>query len=93
MADLKNALDKKKKSIDAVIPRPIRNYMEKVTEDLKTSGYEDKPLKVGDVMPDGNLINYLNEPVLLSKRIDNRAAIISFYRGAWCPYCNLELRA
>ena len=93
MADLKTALDKKKKSFDSVIPRPIRNYMEKVTKDLKTSGYEEKPLKVGDVMPDGNFINYLNEPVLLTERIENRATIISFYRGAWCPYCNLELRA
>ncbi|MFI4975242.1 MAG: peroxiredoxin-like family protein [Caulobacterales bacterium] len=43
--------------------------------------------------PEFALPNALGKPVLLADLLRRGPLIISFYRGSWCPYCNLELRA
>jgi peroxiredoxin len=50
-------------------------------------------LTVGGHAPDFSLPNALGETVSLSALLDRGSVVISFYRGGWCPYCNLELRA
>jgi peroxiredoxin len=84
-------LKKKNKFYSYLIPRPVVKYLEKVTNDLKNEGYETKPLNVGDRVPNVVLINHLGDDVELKSLIDDRPVILNFYRGAWCPYCNLEL--
>ncbi|MFG0243176.1 MAG: peroxiredoxin-like family protein [Phycisphaerales bacterium JB054] len=42
----------------------------------------------GFVLPDAN-----GAPVSLSALLADGPVVISFYRGSWCPYCNLQLRA
>lgn len=48
---------------------------------------------VGDPAPDFRLANQNGEFVTLSKRLGAGSVILAFYRGAWCPYCNIQLRA
>jgi peroxiredoxin len=43
-------------------------------------------------MPDGALLDVHGEPTTLHHARDGRPAVVVFYRGAWCPYCNLALR-
>jgi peroxiredoxin len=50
-------------------------------------------LKVGDRAPEFRLQNGLGIDVSLSSVLSRGPAIVTFYRGAWCPYCNLQLRA
>lgn len=50
-------------------------------------------LTVGDQAPAFSLPNAVGEPVSLGALLARGPAVISFYRGGWCPYCNLELRA
>ncbi|MDT7746849.1 MAG: hypothetical protein QOD96_511 [Pseudonocardiales bacterium] len=47
----------------------------------------------GAPMPDGKLLDVRGEPTTLALARAGRAAVVVFYRGAWCPYCNLALRA
>lgn len=47
----------------------------------------------GSPMPDGDLLDAHGNPTTLAAARDGRAAVVVFYRGAWCPYCNLALRA
>lgn len=75
------------------IPFYITNYMDSLSMKLKQSGAEKRALKKGDPFPNGVLMNHLGNEVILSDYLGHNRAIISFYRGAWCPYCNLELRA
>jgi len=56
-------------------------------------GLEAGALKVGDRAPDFALPDHLGRQTRLSDLLANGPAIVSFYRGGWCPYCNLELRA
>lgn len=51
-----------------------------------------KGLSVGDKVPDFTLPNAVGKPVLLSTCLKFGTVIIKFYRGEWCPICNLDLR-
>jgi peroxiredoxin len=47
----------------------------------------------GDPMPDGNLLDVAGNPTTLAEALGSRPGVIVFYRGGWCPYCNIALRA
>jgi peroxiredoxin len=46
----------------------------------------------GAVMPDGDLLDAHGQPTSLEAARGGRPAVVVFYRGQWCPYCNLTLR-
>lgn len=52
-----------------------------------------KALKTGDRFPAVTLNDQLGRPVDLAALATGGPLIVTFYRGGWCPYCNLELRA
>ena len=52
-----------------------------------------KGLKVGEKAPDFTLSNATGKPVSLSELLQKGLVVIKFYRGEWCPICNLDLRA
>ena len=75
------------------VPPDVLNTMLGVTRSLAESGIAEKSLKVGDRAPDFNLPNATGEEVRLKELLDKGPVILNFYRGGWCPYCNLELNA
>ena len=70
----------------------IKATMNKATQDLLNSNIIEQTLKVGEQAPDFILPNVLNKAVELNEILQAGSVVISFYRGQWCPYCNLELR-
>jgi peroxiredoxin len=75
------------------VPQEIAEGFQKSIENLKLQNIASNSLKIGDKIPDFLLPNSINK-VINSKDILQRGKmIIAFYRGSWCPYCNLELRA
>ena len=50
-------------------------------------------LKVGEKAPDFTLPDTFGKPVKLSELLQHGPAVVTFYRGEWCPFCNLMLRA
>jgi peroxiredoxin len=53
---------------------------------------EIKPLKVGDALPRlAPLKDAKGELVTLADAVRGKTAVIVFYRGGWCPYCNTHL--
>ena len=46
----------------------------------------------GTPMPDPELLDTEGNPTSISAVRANRPAVVVFYRGAWCPYCNLALK-
>ena len=67
--------------------------MSKATADLASSGIVDNSLKVGEKAPDFELPDPTGKRVKLSALLANGPVVLNFYRGEWCPYCNLEIRA
>jgi peroxiredoxin len=50
-------------------------------------------LRAGARAPDFELPDQRGELVRLTQVLMRGPAIVVFYRGGWCPYCNLQLRA
>ncbi len=49
------------------------------------------PIKVGEKIPSVNVRNTDSENVDLNKLTLGKKTVLIFYRGGWCPYCNLQL--
>jgi peroxiredoxin len=49
------------------------------------------PLLVGMKVPEVTLTNLRSQPVTLYSLIEKKQTVLVFYRGGWCPYCNLQL--
>lgn len=75
------------------LPPDVLKTMLDVTRRLVDSGIAEKALNVGDRAPDFNLPSATGEEVKLNELLDKGPVILNFYRGGWCPYCNLELNA
>jgi peroxiredoxin len=59
---------------------------------LATASHPSSAAKPGSRLPDGQLLNVASQPATLAQSLGGKPAVIVFYRGAWCPYCNIALR-
>jgi peroxiredoxin len=67
-----------------------------LTDDMdrvRSSRALDHALKVNDSTPDFSLPDAFGHEISLRTLLRTGSVVISFYRGEWCPFCNLELRA
>ncbi|MBE9066245.1 AhpC/TSA family protein [Leptolyngbya cf. ectocarpi LEGE 11479] len=71
----------------------IKSTMDAATEALESARLADQALPVGAIAPDFELPDATGNVVKLSTLLKQGPVVINFYRGEWCPYCNLELRA
>lgn len=63
-------------------------------DDLRATGILDRAARPGDAFPStANLLDARGNPFDLAALLAGQPTIVTFYRGGWCPYCNLELRA
>jgi peroxiredoxin len=60
--------------------------------DLIAEGVPAAAVTVGSVAPDAILLDTEGADVRLYDAIGDSAAVVVFYRGAWCPYCNIALK-
>ncbi len=75
------------------IPEEALAVMQKAAEELDAQGIGDTALSVGDRLPDVGLLGPDGADMSLSSLLAKGPLLINFYRGGWCPYCNLELKA
>ncbi|MFD8162791.1 peroxiredoxin-like family protein [Streptomyces malaysiensis] len=59
---------------------------------LAAAGVPAGIARPGEELPDAGLLDADGQPTTLRGTLAGRPAVIVFYRGAWCPYCNLALR-
>jgi peroxiredoxin len=70
----------------------IRIYNEGV-QAVAAMGVMQSALKAGDPAPDFTLTDANGQPVTLADLLRDGPVVLTWYRGGWCPYCNLQLRA
>ncbi|MEC4805622.1 MAG: peroxiredoxin-like family protein [Jaaginema sp. PMC 1079.18] len=90
---LDNALQNHQQKFRSNVSQDIQQVMRQATEDLIASGIRDRALNVGDKIPEFVLPNATEQAVKIQDLLSQGPVVITFYRGGWCPYCNLELRA
>lgn len=89
---LQTRLDTLKQEFTANVPSDALAVMNQETEKLMASDIVAKAIKVGEKLPNGELTAVNGEQVNIDQLLDGKPLVISFYRGGWCPYCNLELK-
>lgn len=90
---LTDILAKQQADSRSKLPQEVRDTMSTATANLAASGILDSAIHLGDTAPDFVLPNATGAEVRLSELLAKGPVVLSFYRGQWCPYCNLELRA
>jgi peroxiredoxin len=75
------------------VPRTVIETMHRATEELIASGAAQRALKVGSRAPSFTLKDAESREFSLSELLTHGPLVVSFYRGVWCPYCNMELQA
>ena len=49
------------------------------------------PILIGETLPNANFQNVEGEYVQLKALLEEKPTVLVFYRGGWCPYCNVQL--
>jgi peroxiredoxin len=93
MPGLKAGLEEIKAKFAMANAASVVSAYERGIEELRAQGLERGALKPGELAPDFTLPDAAGKPVSLSARLPDGPVVLKFYRGGWCPYCNLELRA
>jgi len=62
-------------------------------ENVVRSGAGSKALNVGEMAPDFTLPDATGRSISLAALRQTGPVVVTFYRGQWCPYCDLQLRA
>ena len=75
------------------VPRSVIETMHRATAELEASGQAERARKVGDLAPEFTLPDAGSDMVSSSDLLARGPLVVSFYRGVWCPYCNMELQA
>jgi peroxiredoxin len=75
------------------LPAEILLGFEGAIQALVNGDIAANAVKVGQKAPEFSLPDQLGDTVTLSSVLQRGPAAVVFYRGEWCPYCDLTLRA
>jgi len=75
------------------LPEEVQQTVGGVMQRLMSSNITDNASNVGDKAPEFRLPNVKDGDTTLSELLESGPVVLSFYRGGWCPFCNLEFKA
>lgn len=88
---IQEQLNQAKAGFVARLPLGAQESIMRQVKELQLSGAVSG-LKVGDSAPNFTLADPLGKSVNLYEELAQGPVVLIFYRGAWCPYCNIQLR-
>ena len=74
-------------------PSWVHEPMRRATEELIASGAAARALKAGDRAPEFALKDASGREIASRELLAKGPLVVTFYRGVWCPYCNMDLQA
>lgn len=90
---LANQIAALEKALASQAPAAVLATFRREIEALARSGIVASGLHEGASAPDFTLPNVYGRPMTLSRLLAEGPVVLTFYRGEWCPYCNLQLLA
>ena len=87
---LKAQLEEQQAQYTKISPT-IFAVIDKAIAELTASGILDRAVKAGDKAPDFSLPDALGNRVSLYEALEKGPVILTWYRGSWCPFCNIQL--
>lgn len=74
------------------LPPDLTALIEQGAGEISALDIIERALKPGDKAPAFSLKNQTGEQKTLSEYLAQGPVVLTFYRGAWCPFCNLQLK-
>lgn len=74
------------------LPAQLSALIEQGAGEISALDVIERARKAGDVAPDFALSNQRGEQKRLADYLAHGPLVLTFYRGVWCPYCNLQLK-
>jgi peroxiredoxin len=93
MANLKAEITRLRQEQETSLSEDVRRVLQRSIQRLVESGLVESATGVGEVFPSFSLPNPGGHAVSSEELLQQGHLVVCFYRGGWCPYCNLELRA
>ena len=90
---LKDSIDTFMQGVAKHAPPEVLAGLGAEIKKLAESGIARQTLQVGAKAPDFTLPDAHGKPVTLAALLAKGPAVLTFYRGSWCPFCDLQLRA
>lgn len=90
---LATQLTEKKNAFNAKAPERIKTIYAAGLKAVHESGAVAGAKQPGENAPDFELTNAAGNAVRLSEYLKHGPVVLTWYRGGWCPYCNLTLNA
>src|SRR5258706_14403162 len=90
---LQERMNAMKETFERTLSPEKRDIRYRATEDLRRSGILDRVIKVGAPIPEFTLPNARGEKVSSADMHSRGPLVMTFYRGVWGTYCNMELEA
>ena len=90
---LQALLDAKSADFAKMAPEEMKQVFAEGLRQIASSGVLETALTKGDKAPDFELLNAKGQMVRLSDLLKTGPVVLSWYRGGWCPYCNIQLNA
>ena len=75
------------------LPATLRQTFTGAIDTVRGTGIESSAKNVGDDAPDATLTGWDGNEITLSDQWSKQPVVLMWYRGGWCPYCNIQLRA
>ncbi|WP_163716201.1 peroxiredoxin-like family protein [Mangrovibacterium lignilyticum] len=88
---LQEALDGRKAEFEKKAPEQLKAIYADGLASVEHSGILETAKHVGDEAPNFTLTNAVGEKVSLKDYLAKGPVVLTWYRGGWCPYCNLTL--
>jgi peroxiredoxin len=93
MANLKAEITRLRQEQEKSLSEEVRRVMRRAVQRLVESELAESAFGVGEIFPSFSLPNPGGHAVGSEELLRQGHLVVCFYRGGWCPYCNLELRA
>ncbi len=77
----------------SALPAELNTLIEQGAGEISALDIIGNALKAGDKAPSFERLNQRGETRNLQAYLIEGPIVLTFYRGVWCPYCNLQLKA
>jgi len=92
MNKLAKQIEQLNQELFSQLPQEVFEVFGRSIEEIKTKNIEENSIQVGEHMPEFSLFNAYGKQISSREILKKGKMVLAFYRGSWCPYCNLELK-
>lgn len=94
MTNLRKEIEIFNQNMASQVPQAVLDIFAQSIGELKHANIEARSAKVGDRVPLFSMPNVQGKQIALDVLLaEYDRVVLAFFRGTWCPYCNLEMRA